>query len=194
MWISPPAGSAPMETSRSICRLSVSRYCRLNTSSPVKWSKGVYNSCPQVVIDSKIRPEGPKKLPANDKGWLKMFKQMNEVCYRHQIGNCGELAGIACLRLHEKGVSPVEFVQIWDGVTNNPALPHLVAVIGRGLVLAGTANIDIGKPDTWHADAVICDPWDRAVYPAQDYDKFWKALRHHAARPKALFCFLLHRM
>jgi hypothetical protein len=157
----------------------------------------VVNAVPKKMLD-EMRSTLNNTLPTTPADWLESFAAIRERCYEQRVGNCGELSAIACLLLHQQKVFPVDYVQISDGVTSNPAIPHLVAVIGRALVQGPHAwpadNTPIGLPNTWHADAVICDPWDRVAYAAHEYDHFWAGLRKHSLSPGALTCTLVHQL
>lgn len=167
----------------------------LFAADTVPSSSGVVNEVTRESLIATVRSSGPSSLPSDSQEWLQSFKEIRAKCTGFKAGNCGELAAIACLELREAQVPvPVEYVQIWDSVTQNPALPHLVAVIGRRPNLLSGDNQPIGLPDTWHKDAVICDPWDRVFYPAHEYKHYWGALRSVAKRPDQLTCRLLHQM
>jgi hypothetical protein len=166
------------------------------TSSPTKTTSGSFvNSVSSVAA---VRPPGSNIKPTTAGDWLEHFRKVVKRCKQHGMGNCGELAAIACMYLREAKAFPVEYVQIADGVTQNPAIPHLVAVIGRTAIQGPHAwpsdDTSIGLPDTWHADAVICDPWDRVVYAATDYDDYWGGLRKHSPIPGSLTCTLVHQI
>jgi hypothetical protein len=166
------------------------------TSSPVKTTSGsVVNAVSSI---DAVRPSGTMTRPTTPFDWLESFNGIRDRCTKHGMGNCGELAAIACLFLREAKAFPVDYVEIADGVTRNPAIPHLVAVIGRTVIQGPHAwprdDTNIGLPDTWHADAVICDPWDRVAYAAQDYDAYWGGLRMHSQSPGNLRCTLVHQI
>jgi hypothetical protein len=122
--------------------------------------------------------------------WKKICANVAKI-EKRGIGNCGEVAAVALVYLKSTGTSEtLDYVYIIDGATSNAVVPHVVAVIGRG----GDTTLDIGLPGTWSADAVICDPWDRVVYPAKDYDFYWKGLKTHSSRPNDLTCQLKLRV
>jgi len=129
--------------------------------------------------------------PGADPGafWTWLVKVVGKV-EKAGIGNCGEVAAVALAYLKAKGVTEtLDYVNVLDGQSMNAVVPHVIAVIGRG----GDAQQDIGLPSTWSADAVICDPWDRVVYPAKDYDFFWRGLKTHSSSPSTLTCELVVR-
>lgn len=166
------------------------------TSSFVQTQSGkVVNAVSSI---SAVRPRGSTAMPTDPAGWLESFRELEKRCTEHGMGNCGELAAIACLMLRDSKAYPVDYVQIADGVTSNPAIPHLVAVIGRTALQGPQAwpadKSPIGLPDTWHADAVICDPWDKTCYPAAEYDAYWAGLRKHSQSPATLACTLIHQL
>ena len=154
----------------------------------------VHNEVSNKTLFQKVRRFLLGKAPTNSLGWEQDFKKIKKLCYSHKVGNCGELAAIACLLLSEAGAGQVEYVQVWDNVTNNPALPHIIAVLDRQPGQTVSDFADVGKPEDWSADAVICDPWDRTAYPAHDSDFFWQGLRSVAAQPTKLTCKVLHQM
>jgi hypothetical protein len=152
-------------------------------SSNLNWSRnfvmtasgGVPNLATQQQIDA-IRPAGGRRTsPTTPAGWLAEFKEVDQTCRKARVGNCGELAAMACLMLHQQGIAPLEYVQISSTVTN-PALPHLIAVIARDKHHVAHQGMDIGLPSTWYSFAVICDPWAKAAYYAQDYATYWPSL------------------
>lgn len=112
------------------------------------------------------------------------------------VGNCGELALVATVLLYDKGGRAVDYVYIGDGTTNNAVVPHAFTVVGRKLpmIMGGHRSNAMGLPDQWGADAVVCDPWDRVVYPAKDYDFFWAGLRKHSTDPTSLTCVSITRL
>ena len=84
----------------------------------------VHNEVSNKTLFQKVRrfPLGePRPIPR----WSS-FKKIKKLCYSHRRelrgtgGNC--LLG---------GCGQVEYVQVWDNVTNNPALPHIIAVLDR---------------------------------------------------------------
>ena len=167
------------------------------TSSYVKTGQGVVNAAPKSMLDA-MRSGLSKEQPTTPNEWLSAFRAIQDRCGKTLIGNCGELAAIACLRLREMRMYPVEYVKIADGVSDNPAIPHLVAVIGRVANQAPgkwpSGGQALGMPDSWDADAVICDPWDRVAYPAHQYQSFWAGLRKHSSSPNTLTCTLVHQI
>ena len=160
-------------------------------------SSGVVNEITIESLNATVRSSGKAKLPSDSQEWLQSFREIRSKCTSFKAGNCGELAAIACLELRDAQVAtPVEYVQIWDGVTQNPALPHLVAVIGRRPNLLSADNQPIGLPDTWHADAVICDPWDRVFYAAHQYTDYWGGCAASRSAPTSspVVCFIRCRL
>jgi hypothetical protein len=114
-----------------------------------------------------------------------------------KVGNCGEVAALACKYLKDKGMTGVEYVQVGgerfkDGTLNSKneaVIPHIIAVVGRTGGSSSTGTI--GLPDTWGEDAVICDPWDRVAYPALEYEFYWTGLWKSVQKRKVLNCYLL---
>jgi hypothetical protein len=145
---------------------------------------------------SSLRSSLSSQRPDDYASWLKSFESIKSACYSAKVGNCGELAAIACLLLRRERLTmvnptPVEYVQIWDNVTSNPVLPHLVAVIGRNPNQLTCSRLPLGLPNQWHPDAVVCDPWDRAFYAAKEYNMYWDGLRAVSDNPQALTCTLM---
>jgi hypothetical protein len=127
-------------------------------------------------------------LTSKDEWWAWACRLIKKVLAKG-IGNCGELALVAIHYLSKKGVSNLDFVYIVDGVTNNAVLPHVVAVLGR----QGNQTGNIGLPNQWGGDAVVCDPWDRVVYPAKKYAFYWTGLKSHSQNKANLTCNLEYR-
>jgi hypothetical protein len=70
-------------------------------------------------------------------------------------GNCGEQAAIAFEFLRSRGVSPVDYMNLYNA---DGRAVHSFVVIDFS---------DGGDSCSWGADAVICDPWDSSqAYPA----------------------------
>ena len=167
------------------------------TSSYIKTGSGKIVN--EVASVASVRPPEYSTRPTIPSDWLERFEGVCKLCKKEKMGNCGELAAIACLYLRELKAYPVDYVEIADGITTkNPAIPHNVAVIGRTVAPGPQTwpadGTPIGLPDTWHPDAVICDPWDRVVYPAHEYDEYWDGLREHSIAPKMLTCTLVHQL
>ena len=149
-------------------------------------------------------------VETTSKTWTEYFEKTELECKKSGMGNCTELAAIACKRLQEAGARQVELVSIGDGSTVNCLAPHAVAVLGRSDYgkhpelsidarrfpgsLGAILGSEIGTPDDWNENAVICDPWARIAYPARDFPDYWDVLRTHNAQPEKLGCFLLHRL
>lgn len=115
------------------------------------------------------------------KQWVKRFATIYDTCVKYKAGNCAELAAVAChLLISERkswSTNPsIEYVRIWDNITYNKTLPHIVAVVARKQLLTSIVNMPVGCPGTWSHDAIICDPWDKAVYPARDHAAYWNSL------------------
>jgi hypothetical protein len=148
--------------------------------------------------DLKEQRKGYKGKPLNALEWAENWKKAKNACYKSGMGNCGEMAGIACLELREKGAKVVELVEIRAGALKNPTIPHVIAVVGRARGARDKANPAfhiIGLPSHWGNDTVICDPWSRIAYPASQYDQFWSALKTAAGdSAKYLNCELKCRL
>jgi hypothetical protein len=163
------------------------------TSSPILRQNGqVIN---QVEDLDGVRPSPAYPNPNEAYQWIEYVSEVSARCLKHKKGNCGELAAMACLLLFRMDVFPVEYVMVTDKISSNPAIPHAFAVVGRtanqGRYEWPKDDSEIGLPNAWHADAAICDPWDRTAYPAKEYGFFWKNLMSKAAGQ--LTCVLLHQ-
>jgi len=151
----------------------------------------LHTASDQAIIDLRKEMKGAASdRPEDLWAWLKTTAQ--NAVGKH-VGNCGEIAAVALTELVGQGVKqPLEYVYVVDGVTLNAVVPHVFAVVGR----SGGANKkhlgkNIGLPSAWGADAVVCDAWDRVVYPAAKYDMFWDGLKKHSQAPESLTCVLV---
>jgi len=117
--------------------------------------------------------------------------KMSDAAIKNGMGNCGELAAVCVKYLKDKGGKNIDYVYVLDGTTMNEVVPHVIAVIGR----KGTTeeDADIGFPDSWGSEAVVCDSWDRVVYPATQYDFYWTGLKKYSTSPGTLTCQLVFR-
>lgn len=124
------------------------------------------------ILRDEIRAKFPKGA-WTDQNFLAVGKMVTDMCVAKKMGNCGELAYAAVHHLYGMGVRDIDYVEVGctGQVTNTKVLDHEFVVLGRagGPVLNGA---DIGAPSTWGTDAVICDPWDRSVYPATMFARF----------------------
>ena len=139
--------------------------------------------------------------------WGDYFQRTDNVCRGSGMGNRAELAAMACKSLRDNGAKHVDYVMVTDGRTNNTAIPHAFAVVGR------TTNVNIpgistqhyisgqfsnagnlGLPNQWNNSAVICDPWSQNAYPVQDFNQFWGDLKAFCKSPTTFTCNLLHRL
>ncbi|MBA3602766.1 MAG: hypothetical protein H0W50_03820 [Parachlamydiaceae bacterium] len=85
----------------------------------------------------------------------KINKVVADVAKKHKIGNCGEQAAVAYLYLkHEKKLRKIDKLCLVNG-------DHAFVVIGRDPLS------DITKPLTWGKTAVVCDPWGKKYFPAE---------------------------
>jgi len=164
------------------------------TSSAIKLNNkplALHTTSNKALIDMRNEIDGPEGDEPKDM-W-KWLQKTSSKSIDKKIGNCGEIAAVALTELVKLKVKvPLEYVYVMDGTTMNAVVPHVFAVIGR----TGGANKDdlstnIGRPSSWGADAVVCDPWDRVVYPAAKYDMFWDGLKKHSQAPDSLTCVLI---
>jgi hypothetical protein len=70
-------------------------------------------------------------------------------------GNCTEQSAVAFSYLYEQEVRPID----WMGHSG-----HMFVIVGR----EDKGNIS-SRPETWNAEAYVCDPWKSIVYPAKEY-------------------------
>ena len=74
---------------------------------------------------------------------------------RKGCGNCGEHAAVAYLWLLKNHARPLDFMSRTNA-------DHAFVVIGR------PASATISRPESWGPEAVVCDAWDGAYYPATE--------------------------
>lgn len=164
------------------------------TSSAIKLNGkplDLHTASNKALIDLRAECKGAKSDSPQDMwDWA---KGMAAGAVKAHIGNCGEIAAVALTELVALGVKePLEYVYVLDGVTMNAVVPHVIAVIGRpGGAKQDDVGHDIGLPSTWGPDAVVCDAWDRVVYPAALCDVFWDGLKKHSTAPDSLTCMLV---
>ena len=71
-------------------------------------------------------------------------------------GNCGEQAAIAFVHLYrELSARPIDFM-------SRTHADHAFVVLGR------PRGSQVQNYRSWGPGAVVCDPWDRQVYPANE--------------------------
>ena len=141
------------------------------------------------------------------KTWDDYFQRTEKACQQSGMGNCVELAAMACKRLKDSGANHVDYIIVTDLKTDNTVIPHRFAVVGRttseddsGISVqhffSGQLSRvrNLGLPNQWNDSAVICDPWARNAYPAKDFDQFWDNLKSYCDSPATLTCGLLHRL
>jgi hypothetical protein len=89
-------------------------------------------------------------------------------------GNCDEMSSIAYLFLRIRGTRPIDLFETMAAVrgVGEDAVEdsHQFVVIGR------QGNQNRNSPDTWSADAVICDPWANEAYQAASLHEKLRAL------------------
>jgi len=144
-----------------------------------------------VALRSQYGRPGKSSSESPVKFW-KWMEKVVEKAIKKGVGNCGEVVAAALyyLKNKKKLEDDLDYVNVLDGATMNAVVPHVIAVIGRqGDVVKG-----IGLPSTWGDSAVVCDPWDRVVYPASQYDMYWGGLRTHSKSPDDLNCELVIRV
>ncbi|MGI9435333.1 MAG: hypothetical protein ACR2Q4_10980 [Geminicoccaceae bacterium] len=153
------------------------------TSSPTKSSSGkVIGSATEDYHKKMLFRcllEQQKAEPI--KTTLDRLKIVERVSLEFKEGTCPQLAYISAIYLKENQDSPINIIRITDDATENLLIPHILLVIGLAETDKRPDDSNLGLPDTWHEDAVICDPWDKAAYPAGDYNKYWDNIRNHQA-------------
>lgn len=164
------------------------------TSSAIKLNGkplALHTASNQALID--LRKEYPKAKSSAPKDVWAHLQDMAARSVKAHIGNCGEIAAVALTELVAQGVKErLEYVYVVDGVTMNAVVPHVFAVIGRPSDdQEGDVGCDIGLPSAWGPDAVVCDAWDRVVYPGAQCDVFWDGLKKHSTAPDSLTCVLM---
>ena len=168
------------------------------------------------ISEQVIVPHRPSAIEAFDmqrdsilqwsKTWDDFFRRTEIMCKNSGMGNCQELAAMACKSLKDNGAEHVDYVLATDKCTDGFVLPHSFAVVGRtesgktskipidDFVNGTISNAgDLGLPNQWNESAVICDPWARNAYPAKDFDQFWDIIKGDSESPSTLTCVLLHR-
>jgi hypothetical protein len=76
---------------------------------------------------------------------------------RSGYGNCMEQSALAFVLLYESGVRPINLMEVENG-------DHAFTIIG---ILPDKAAF-AAYPQNWGPDAVVCDPWAKAWYPASE--------------------------
>jgi hypothetical protein len=76
-----------------------------------------------------------------------------------RCGNCGENAAIAFILCVDKGVEPLDYMELAAEEDD-----HAFLVIGRR---EGSQALHYDA-NTWGPDAVVCDPWMNKAYPCSE--------------------------
>jgi hypothetical protein len=159
--------------------------------------KFLYKTNEAAYVQLKKQLQAKIGKPRSNQQWLDSVKMVKQHCKASGIGNCGELAAMAVGAFYKIGARNIDYIQIsTEDIergrhAGDAVLPHVVCVVGRtgGSLVDGES---VGLPSGWGADAVICDPWDRAVYPAADFQNFWEGIRK-SSNGSTITCQLLHR-
>ncbi len=124
---------------------------------------------------------------AGKKGWERIVATAKKA-EQKGVGNCGELGAVATRYLYEEmGIGSVDLLRVTDGRKGGPVIPHVLVAVGRQK--DGDPGENIGRPNSWGRHAVICDPWDRVVYPAAQFMTFWGGLIQAAGgNVESLWC------
>jgi lysozyme family protein len=85
-------------------------------------------------------------------------QMISDVATAAKVGNCMECAAVAATYLRDQGVSPVEYMGIYE---KGGSGKHAFVVLGREL---GAAAYVIPDPKDWKGPVVICDPWEGTAY------------------------------
>lgn len=102
-------------------------------------------------------------------GWEKHIADAAELAIRHHCGNCGEHAAVAFMLLKDENVRPLDFIGMRDGDWS-----HNFVVIGRErhrqrpLRPGSTEEVIRENPRAWGPNAIVCDPYNDACYPAHE--------------------------
>ncbi len=155
------------------------------TSSPIRiGDKNYYKAetLPQNLAENSElgKMRGTIQAARGDKSMWEFLRKAAKIAASKGIGNCGEVSAVAIDELYKAHKGKIlEYVDVCAGSTRNAVIPHVIVVIGRQ---GGTATpeSDMGFPDSWGPNAVICDAWDRNVYPANQYKNWWDGLKKHA--------------
>jgi hypothetical protein len=128
----------------------------------------------EAVVDVKVhRYRGSGRHTT--KHWMVYARRMAQEVRRRRVGNCEQLALVACLLLWHRRLRPVDFVFLDDNQSRNKVLPHAVAVLGRAAGRLDDETI-LPEPASWPVSSVICDPWNRIAYPACQARELWTSL------------------
>jgi hypothetical protein len=91
---------------------------------------------------------------------LPQILALGEAAEQRACGNCGEMAAVAFRRLFMRRVEPIDYLF----GTN---FDHSFVVVGRTAV-PGMPGRQQMEPANWGPVAVVCDPHQRAAYPASE--------------------------
>lgn len=84
-----------------------------------------------------------------------ILEVISRIAKKHKIGNCAEQSSVAYLYLkNDKNLRKVERLALING-------DHCFIVIGRDPLG------DVRDPSTWGKSAVVCDPWGKRYFPAE---------------------------
>lgn len=89
---------------------------------------------------------------------LQVLRDQADQAIRSGCGNCGEQAAIGFVELYDAGVRPINYMELAAGGD------HAFLIIG----IVPNDNGLGSWPANWGPDAVVCDPWARAAYPASE--------------------------
>ncbi|WP_425616231.1 peptidoglycan-binding protein [Anatilimnocola sp. NA78] len=94
-----------------------------------------------------------------DLGGGQKVQMISDVATAAKVGNCMECAAVAATYLRDQGVSPVEYMGIYE---KGGAGKHAFVVLGREL---GSNAYAVPNPKDWKGPVVICDPWEGTAFP-----------------------------
>ncbi|PVZ70521.1 hypothetical protein [Pelagibaculum spongiae] len=77
------------------------------------------------------------------------------------VGNCGEMSAAAFLFLAQSNLFPLDLLHV--NYRSPAQFGHAFLVIGRD------GDVSLAEPWNWGESAVVCDPWNNAVFPVTAY-------------------------
>lgn len=122
------------------------------------------------LIDIMVEEQGnwPKDIfVKNTAKSLEYIRRVAEQVGRLRVGNCQQYACAAFVFLENKGVSPIEVVQVKKKGTY---AGHAFLIIGR----AADKPQNVSKLEKLPDEIFIVDGWANLACSVQDYRKLWK--------------------
>lgn len=101
----------------------------------------------QQLVNEEIKPYDLE---------YKVIEIVSTVAKKYKMGNCGEQAAIAYTYLKkEKNLRKIDYLVLVNG-------DHVFVVIGKDPLA------DINDPGKWGKAAVVCEPWGKRYFPAEE--------------------------